>query len=146
MHIALRMPEMGWAEGNIRVVLYRNGHEKHEVWLYRQQDWQNDVRLPAGRYTFGKAETADGTEFMAEPGTIEVGEGEVVEMEIRGTEAVSEREAVSGIGPGVQRKIEEGDPQEVKKGTFNWLIPVTAGLTICSIMAGAAIVRSTGIH
>lgn len=146
VHIALRKPETGWSEGNIRVVLYRSGHEKHEIWLYRQQDWQVDVRLPAGKYTFGKAETADGTEFTAEPGTIEVGEGEVVEMEIQGIETAGEKEAVSRVGTDVQRREEEGEPQKVKKGSIHWIIPVTAGLAVCSIITVAAIIRCIGIH
>lgn len=69
-----------WSEGNVLVVLYREG-KKEEFWLIRQQDFVADVRVPVGRYTFGKAEANDGTRLFTDTRTFDV-DDKIVNLEL----------------------------------------------------------------
>ena len=45
---------------NIRVVVWRDGNNKEEIYLYRQNDYYAAEQVPVGSYTFDKAVTIDG--------------------------------------------------------------------------------------
>ena len=73
MHLSVPgYADRDWSESNILVTLYRDGYHKEEVWLYRQQGFEADVRMPVGRYTFGKAEAKDGTRLYTADNTVEL--------------------------------------------------------------------------
>lgn len=71
-----------WSEGNILVTLYRDGNQKEEIWLYRQNSFSERAELPAGHYTFASAKTASGEEFSANPGTFDITETSPVTIKL----------------------------------------------------------------
>lgn len=72
VNVSVDTEGLEWSEGSILVTLYRDGNQRHEIWLYRQSGWSTRETLPVGHYTFGKAETSSGEEFSSDIGTFDV--------------------------------------------------------------------------